>query len=256
MRHSLGARSATAAALLFAAAGGAAGAPERPVVHAALRFFADHGVLPVDEFFRRIRPESVTVRDRESILAGLPRAGTLAPGTFERSRFTAAQRVLAYHARHDQITFRLVDVPSAWVGLHLRAVVLVSARLLVLVSAEEFVALVAHEVGHEYVWSEFAKAVARQDMPRLQELELRCDGIAVLTLRRLAIDPERLVSALRQVTWYNEVRGHRANAGAYVPLGERVRFIREIDRISRTRAMASSAHASTGSAGPCDDADC
>jgi hypothetical protein len=60
----------------------------------------------------------------------------------------------------------------------------------------------------------------------MQELELRCDGIAVLTLRRLGIDPERLVSAVQKTTHFNQHRRMVASAGDYISLGERVAFIR------------------------------
>jgi hypothetical protein len=46
----------------------------------------------------------------------------------------------------------------------------------------------------------------------IQELELQCDGIAVLTLRRLGIDPEQLVSAVQNMTLFNERRGTVASA--------------------------------------------
>ena len=53
---------------------------------------------------------------------------------------------------------------------------------------EEFAALVAHEIGHEYVWLEYRQAEQRHDHARIRELELRCDGVAVLTIRRLGLD--------------------------------------------------------------------
>ena len=62
----------------------------------------------------------------------------------------------------------------------------------------------------------------------MQELELRCDGIAVLTLRRVGIDPENLVSAIQKVTRFNQLRDTVASSARYVSLKERVRFIRTI----------------------------
>ena len=62
----------------------------------------------------------------------------------------------------------------------------------------------AHEVGHEYLWSEFEHLRDGRDAPPRQELELRCDAIAVLTLLELGLDPGELVSAVRKVTRFNE----------------------------------------------------
>jgi predicted SprT family Zn-dependent metalloprotease len=67
-------------------------------------------------------------------------------------------------------------------------VIVVSGNVLPLLNQEEFAALVDHEIGHEYVWVEYRRAQNRHDHARIRELELRCDGIAVLTLRRLGLD--------------------------------------------------------------------
>ena len=68
----------------------------------------------------------------------------------------------------------------------------------------------------------------RKDYKKMQELELRCDGIAVLTLRRVGIDPENLVSAIQKVTRFNQLRDTVATSASYVSLKERVRFIRTV----------------------------
>ena len=44
--------------------------------------------------------------------------------------------------------------------------------------------MMAHELGHDYVWDEYEKARREHDNPRLQELELRCDGIAIIAMAR------------------------------------------------------------------------
>ncbi len=88
-----------------------------------------------------------------------------------------------------------------------------------MVSAEEFAALVADEIAHEYVWDEYQKAMARNDHQKMQQLELSCDGIAVLTLRSLGLDAEHLVSAVKKITRFNQLRGMVANASDYVPKG-------------------------------------
>jgi hypothetical protein len=50
-----------------------------------------------------------------------------------------------------------------------------------LLDAEELQALVAHEVGHEYVWTERERLFRMADPSRLKDLELMCDGIAIAT---------------------------------------------------------------------------
>ena len=45
-------------------------------------------------------------------------------------------------------------------------------------SAAELQATAAHEIGHEYVWTEWNRAQQYADQERLKELELVCDAIA------------------------------------------------------------------------------
>ena len=74
-------------------------------------------------------------------------------------------------------------------------------------------------------WQDFAAALARRDKNGLKELELRCDGIAVLTLIALRFDPLTLRDGLRRLARFNDLIGATANADEYPPLRQRERFI-------------------------------
>ena len=93
-----------------------------------------------------------------------------------------AVRLLLTAARRDWYEIRVIDLPRAGMALHARAVVLIPAPTIALLSAAELQALVAHEIGHEYVWTEWHRAHQRADQERLKELELICDAIAAVTL--------------------------------------------------------------------------
>ena len=94
------------------------------------------------------------------------------------------QRVLIYHKRQDVFEAKVIDLPEAGIVLHARSILLISRPALRLLSAAELQAVVAHEVGHEYFWTEFEHLRDGRDGRARQELELRCDAIAVLTLLR------------------------------------------------------------------------
>ena len=68
---------------------------------------------------------------------------------------------------------------------------------------------------------------------RLVGSELRCDGIAVLTLISLGLDPARLADGIRKMTEFNEILGATAKADEYPPLQDRLRFARALLRMSR-----------------------
>jgi hypothetical protein len=60
------------------------------------------------------------------------------------------------------------------------------------------------------------------------EVELKCDGIGVLTLVELGLDPVLLGAAARKLTRYNEEVGAVANVKEYPDLTERARFARDL----------------------------
>jgi hypothetical protein len=206
-------------------------AERRSVSTSALKYFEDHRDLTIDEFLTRLRPIPIDGRERARVLAALPPHGAIRAGANELAKMSLAEEVLAYHHRRGLIPFTIIDVAPAFIGLHERAVILVSTSALSLVKNEEFAALVAHEIGHEFVWTDYQLAVERRDHARIRELELRCDGIAVLTLRRLGVDAERLVSAVEKLTWYNQQRRLDADRSDYVSRDDRRAFIHAIEKL-------------------------
>src|SRR6185436_1506668 len=104
-------------------------------------------------------------------------------------KLAAVKLILRLHQRETVYAVRVYEAPQAFVGTQFGAVLLISTVALRLLEAEELQALVAHEIGHEYVWREFQDAARRRDNRRLRELELFCDGVAILTLRRAGVDP-------------------------------------------------------------------
>jgi hypothetical protein len=198
------------------------------VVSSALGFFEGHGDLSIDEFLGRLRPPPIDAAEHDRVVRALPPRGSIRADAHAVAKMQLADSALAYHGRRGLISFTIIDIAPAFVGLHARAVILVSGHALALLTAEEFAALVAHEVAHEYVWLDYERAQQDHNQARIRELELRCDGIAVLTLRRLALDPERLVSAVEKLTWYNQARGLDANRKEYVSRETRRTFIRAV----------------------------
>lgn len=180
------------------------------------------GAFP-ENFFHPCRPEPIGATEKDAMIRSLPAAGDVTSfNRAEQKKLAAVDAVLRLHQRADVYTVKVVDVGPATTALHGRAVVLITHPALAVLSAEELQALIAHEVGHEYVWQQFAAARADGDSARLRELELICDTIAAETLRRLNVPPERLFTALRKIATYNQERfGAIRNADAYPELDAR-----------------------------------
>ena len=214
----------------------AVAAREGSVLETALHFFTRHDAAGIVERFDSVRPAPVSPAEREDVLAKLPPEGGLRDlDRAQRKKLAAARRVLELHGREAVYAVKVIKVPQAAVALHARAVVLISNAALDLLDAEELQALVAHEVGHEYFWSEYFRARRDHDRLRLQTLELLCDGLAIVTLRRAGMDPKRLNSALEKIFRYNRDRfGAALNEDDYPAIGERRRFaIRLIEWLGR-----------------------
>jgi hypothetical protein len=100
---------------------------------------------------------------------------------------------------------------------------------LTLLDPDELQAVVAHEIGHEYVWAEYRTARDQNDLRRLKELELFCDGVATVTLHLAGLNPTRLLAGLEKVIRFNWQRlGPALNEAHYPPLAERKRFIQAV----------------------------
>jgi hypothetical protein len=176
------------------------------------------------------RPEPVNAAEKAAALRVLPVRGAVSDlAADERQKLAAIDAVLRTQEREGVYAVRIITVPEAWTGLHQRAVLLISRPALDLLTAEELQALAAHEVGHEYIAGPYAEAKASKDAKRLRELELICDGIAVMTLTRMGIPPERLDSAIEKVFRYNRERlGEALDADNYPSVEERKRLIKKM----------------------------
>jgi hypothetical protein len=202
----------------------------------ALQFFRTLPTGDVGAALAGLRPPPLRVEDRVRVLASLPLEGELHPDAREVIKLAGIEPILRYHDRVDVVAIKLIDVPQAFIGLHARSVLLVSRPALAMLSAAELQAFIAHEIGHELFWNEYERAGGRRDTRALQEIELKCDGIAVLTLMALSLDVTMLDSGMRKLTRFNETLGTTVNADAYPNLDVRARFVRDVAALRAARS--------------------
>jgi hypothetical protein len=189
------------------------------------------------------RPTPVTVEEMSRILDSLPPSGEVRNlDGVQLKKLAAVKELLRATGRDEAYVVKVVDVPQAAIGLHARAVMLISEPALALLTADEVQALAAHEIGHEYVWDEYARAVRLEEQTRIKQLELLCDAIAVVILHRAGMDSSRLMSALDKIGRFNRDRfGPAVNEINYPTVAERRAFARSIrawlarGRADRTR---------------------
>jgi hypothetical protein len=186
----------------------------------------------IARFLEIARPAAVSAEDKRRVLASLPPKGTVTNlDPIARQKLMALTRLLLAAERASVYEIKVIDVPQAAVGIHGRTVILISEQALALVDTQELQALVAHEVAHEYLWAEREQAFRVADSSRLKDLELMCDGLAIMMLRPLGIDGFRLMTAVGKISRFNRERfGKASNEGDYPSLSERRAFARTVGR--------------------------
>ena len=179
----------------------------------------------------RTRPLAISAERKALVLRSLPSEGEVERlDASATAKLSALGPLLQATERESVYAIKVIDVPQAAIGIHGRAVVLISARALLLLSVEELRAVVAHEVGHEYVWAEYEGARLREDRERLRQLELVCDAIAIATLRRLGMSTAALVSGLERIIRFNRTHfGASLKEKMYPTMAERRTFARKVE---------------------------
>ena len=187
---------------------------------------ADPNVIA--RFLETSRPAPVSAEDKARALKTLPLEGAVTDlNPSAREKLAALTTLLRASGRESVYEIKVIAVPQAGIGIYARAVILISEPTLTLVDAKELQALVAHEVGHEYVWMERERSVQLGDHSRLRDLELMCDGIAIVILRGLGIDVSRLMSGVQRINRFNLERfGIANNESDYPTLAQRQTFAR------------------------------
>ena len=203
-----------------------------PEYESALTFFRTLPAGDVHDALGAIRPAPLSAEDRARALLTLPGKGDLIPRESEVGRLARLQPILAFHDRRDAVIIKIVDVPRAAVGLHARSILLLSRPAIELLSAGELEGIVAHEMGHDFFWHDYDDARDRRDSSALQTIELKCDGIAVLTMRRLGIDPVLVESAVRALARFN-VRLKPLDETNYPDTETRAQFMRDVLALRR-----------------------
>ena len=216
-------------------AGDHQGPDPSPAETRARAFIEGVAAIGFAEFRRRSGSEPLSREVRAAIVASLPAQGALVPTRAERTKLAALDQVFDVYNRLGAVDVKVVDVGSALVAVHERSVLLITRRALSLVNPHELQAIGAHELAHEYFWKEFDTALNENAYERLQELELMCDGVAVITLRSLGIDRNHLINAATRLTRFNERTAARIMTSRQVSLERRIAFIRQVDALLDAR---------------------
>jgi hypothetical protein len=211
----------------------------------ALHFFASLEEQDFDAYLKRVRLPQVRAEVKAQALVQLAEVETIKPSEKTQTKLLTLLPLLKYHEREAVLEIKIINCREAFVGFRGRAVLLISQAALSILSAAELQAAVAHELGHEYFWKEMMEAQQQKRYEVMREIELRSDGIAVIALHRLGIDPTNLIRAITRVRAFNE-RINSADSPHYPLLPERSGFIRAMSELVQARANSQQAELLAG----------
>ena len=169
----------------------------------ALAFFEQIEDRSFDDYLKRVRLPKVSKAHKAEVLARIAKGEAVKVSDRIKGKLAAIGPILRYHERDSVIDIRVIGVKELYIGFQGRAVLLISEQALNLLSAEELQATVAHELGHEYFWGELMEARQQKAHEMIREIELRCDGIAVIAMLRLGLDPAKLASVIDKMRIIN-----------------------------------------------------
>jgi Zn-dependent protease with chaperone function len=201
----------------------------------ALDYFARGYPHPWDGDLKGLRPPPVSADRRARSLTMVRTEDVVEPSRERRAKLDALQPILVYLEREGVIEVKLLRPPGemAWAGFLEGAAILISTHALDLLALPELQAVVAHELAHEYFAGEYDVARARKDYDVVREIELRCDAVAVVTMRRLGLDPGALLSGVAKLTKFNERRGFPNRQELSPSLDERRNFARAVAELTQ-----------------------
>jgi Zn-dependent protease with chaperone function len=141
---------------------------------------------------------------RAEALSGLPaalREQRVTHGGVLRRVETNFQRVLGLHERPPSAAVEIFVVRDQGVlaCLWRGCVLVLSVDLVDTLSDAELSGIIAHELGHSYFMDEMARAQQTQDARSMREIELKCDAVAILSLKLLGDNPAMYLSGLRKL---------------------------------------------------------
>jgi len=200
---------------------------------AALAYFERIPAQSFASYLKSIRPGKISPQLKAKFITMFPKQDIVTPSAEGRAKLAALEPILKYYGRAEVIDLLVLRLGQAAVLFLAGAAVLISEEALNLLTAKELQGIVAHELGHEYFWNEWQQARLDKQYSKIQEIELRCDGLAVIVMNQLGLDPSPFTSAVTKLAKSHS--GRLVNVEYYPSFDERIRFILTMIAMVNTR---------------------
>lgn len=211
------------------------------VVELALRSIGSGSLA---EMKRRIFSLPISACEAEDTLriissqTRMQRESRITEGPLLRRVARIIKPIIALHNRSERVELFLYhdDFPGAsvWMG----CVLAISDALAKCLRDDELAGIVAHEMAHAYFMNEFRKARNNHDQLAMRIVELKCDAVAMLTLKLLGHDPADHLRALRRLTDITRLNGYTSlDTRSHPSIEERSQFAQRFIKLLATDAI-------------------
>ena len=192
----------------------------------------------MSEIKTRLFTKRITIFNDDSraqAVAALPasiRDRRITQGKLLRRVEKILHQVLQLHERGGEVELFLytndLPTPALWRG----CVLLIPAGIADLLYDGELAGVLAHELGHAYFADDMADALRAQDSRAMRVVELKCDGVGLLSLKLLNYNPSLYVRGLHRMEAISRRKGQSGGISQSHPeLVKRAQFSQRFIKI-------------------------
>ena len=173
------------------------------------RHLAAIGSGPAEELKSRLFTGHITVFNAEfraQAIKDLPAAmgdQRVTQGKLLRRVEMVFQRVLLLHGRSSKVELFMFQHDVPLVQLRRGCVLMITDCLAEPLYDSELAGMIAHELGHSYFEDEMAGAQRSQDTRTMRLVELKCDAVAIVSLKLLGLNPAHYLNGLQRIQALN-----------------------------------------------------
>jgi Zn-dependent protease with chaperone function len=184
------------------------GKTEEQIAHVKA-YFVGKSLADINSALASMRPEAISESDKKKLLENLPLV-TAANRVSDRKRLehlvARLQVTLKLHDRAGIVEIIVFNDPRPIVFNKPGVVIVLSTEVLKIVGGDDaaLAGVVAHELAHEYVAMPMLYALRATNDVKIQELELFCDAVAVVTLLSLHMNPNSYSKALAKICRHSQ----------------------------------------------------
>lgn len=141
-----------------------------------------------------------------------------------------AEKILGYHKLSEECAVVLFESEVPTVFTYRLRSISFSTSIFKILTDDEAAALIAHEIGHLFLGKELAESRDNKDDRLARIIELKCDVISLITLKKLKINPAVLITAIKKLIRAREKLGLETDSDQSPSLKDRIKLSKKFNK--------------------------